>query len=119
LLPPGAIFSSDWVDFMLESEPLDSLASFRFIGVAADGAARSDEGALCWVAVPADGASRPIPCALARPVPAISAAAATDIKKRLVMEYLLVFALPARQRKEMRDVPRYLRFQRVCLVNMR
>src|SRR5260370_12628720 len=61
-------------------------------------AARSGDGALCWSVEPADGASRliPVPCALAKPVPAISATAATDIIKRLVMEYLLrVFALPA------------------------
>src|SRR5216684_2966511 len=57
-----------------------------------------DGGALCCAVDPADGASRPIPvpCALANPVPAISAAAATDIIKRLVMEHLLTsFALPA------------------------
>src|SRR5215216_5361093 len=48
---------------------------------------RSDEGALCCAAEPADPASRPIPapCAFAKPVPAISAAAATEIKKRLVI----------------------------------
>src|SRR5229473_2862387 len=65
---------------------------------AAEGAACSDGGALCCAVDPADGASRPIPvpCALANPVPAISAAAATDIIKRLVMEHLLTsFALPA------------------------
>src|ERR1700687_921823 len=51
---------------------------------------RSDDGALCWTVEPA-GASRPgpVPCALANPVAAISAAAATEIIKRLVMEYLL------------------------------
>jgi hypothetical protein len=52
---------------------------------------RSDEGALCCAAEPADPASRPIPvpCAFAKPVPAISAAAATEIKKRLLIECLL------------------------------
>jgi hypothetical protein len=35
---------------------------------------------------PADGASRFIPCALAKPVPAISAAAAAVIIKRLNMK---------------------------------
>jgi hypothetical protein len=47
---------------------------------------RSDEGALCCAA-PADPASRPVPapCAFAKPVPAISAAVATEIKKRLVI----------------------------------
>jgi hypothetical protein len=66
---------------------VDSVAS-RLVG-AADGAARSDDGALCWMVEPADGASRlvPVPCALAKPVPAISAAAATEIIKRLVMEF--------------------------------
>jgi hypothetical protein len=44
---------------------------------------------------PDDGASRlvPVPCAFAKPVPAISAAAATDIIKRLVMEFLLACLL--------------------------
>jgi hypothetical protein len=58
-------------------------AASRFIGVA-DGAAFSDDGALCWTVEPADGASRPgpVPCALAKPVPASSAAATTDIIKR-------------------------------------
>jgi hypothetical protein len=47
-----------------------------------------------------------VPCALANPVPAISAAAATDIIKRLFMEYLLKrLHCPRRQRREMRDVP--------------
>src|SRR5216683_4752163 len=100
-LAPGCVFSSDWVAFMplLEplSAPLGSEALSRFIG-AADGAPRSDDGALCWTVEPADGASRlvPVPCALANPVPAISAAAATEIIKRLVMELSPhVFALPA------------------------
>ena len=47
--------------------------------------ARTD-GALCCAAEPAEPASRPIvPCAFAKPVPAINAAAATEIKKRLVI----------------------------------
>src|SRR6266851_4415827 len=98
LAAPGCIFSSDWVDFLEPlSAPLGSEALSRFIG-AADGAPRSDDGALCWTVEPADGASRlvPVPCALANPVPAISAAAATEIIKRLVMELSPhVFALPA------------------------
>src|SRR5712664_3371034 len=73
-------------------------AASRFAGVA-EGAARSDDdGALCCTVDPPDGASRPmpVPCALANPVPAISAAAATEIIKRLVMELSPhVFALPA------------------------
>jgi|ERR1700728_4458078 hypothetical protein len=75
----GCILSSDC------AAPLCA-ESLRFIGVADDGAACSADGALCSV---------PVPCALANPVPAISAAAATDIIKRLVMEYLLTgLALP-------------------------
>jgi hypothetical protein len=35
-------------------------AASRFVGVA-DGAAFSDDGALCWTVEPADGASRPGP----------------------------------------------------------
>src|SRR4051794_4691889 len=87
---PFGAMSLDWADFGASAgAPL--CEESRFIGVAADG------GALCCVAGPDDGASRlmPVPCALAKPVPAISAAAATDIKKRLLMEYLLVSALPA------------------------
>jgi hypothetical protein len=58
----------------------------------------ADDGALCMVEPADDPPSRlvPVPCALAKPVPAIKAAAATEIKKRLVMEFLLTcFALPA------------------------
>jgi hypothetical protein len=46
------------------------------------------EGALCcMVAPPDDGDSRPAPapCAFAKPVPAIKAAVATEINKRLVI----------------------------------
>ncbi len=44
-------------------------------------------GALCCAAEPAAGASRPMfPCAFAKPVPAISAATATDNIKRLIIE---------------------------------
>jgi hypothetical protein len=52
---------------------------------------------------------------LASPVPAISAATAADIKKRLVMEYLLLFALPARQRQQGSDVPDDSEFHRFVL----
>src|ERR1700677_1744388 len=104
LAPGDCIFSSDC------AAPL-CVESLRFIGVADDGAARSADGALRSV---------PVPCALANPVPAISAAAATDIIKRLVMEYLLMCShCPRRQRKEMRDVPRCRRFHRLCFVNAR
>src|SRR3954454_13581073 len=64
---------------------------------------RSDEGELCCVVDPADGDSRfmPVPCAFAKPVPAIRAAAATEIKKRLVIEFLLTcLHCPRRQRKQ-------------------
>src|SRR5216684_130676 len=58
---------------------------------------RSEDGALCWALEPAEGCSLvPVPCALAKPAPAISATAATDIIKRLIIECLLrVFSLPA------------------------
>src|SRR5260370_39427602 len=67
------------------------------------------DGAFCWTEGPAVGSRLvPVPCAFAKPVPAISAAAATDIRKRLVMEYLLTcFACPRQQRSGMPDVPRY------------
>src|ERR1700722_18043557 len=107
LLPCGAIFWSDCVVF--SAGALES--SRRFVGVADEGAARSDDGALCWTAEPAAGASRliPVPCAFAKPVPAISATAATDTIKRLVIERLLTcLHCPRRQRNEMCDVPRYL-----------
>jgi hypothetical protein len=42
-----------------------------------------EEGALCCAAEPADPV--PAPCAFAKPVPAINAAVATEIKKRLVI----------------------------------
>src|SRR5579864_8198738 len=48
-----------------------------------------DEGALCCVAAPPAAPPSwppPMPCALAKPVPAISAAVATVIIKRLFME---------------------------------
>src|SRR4051812_35896125 len=69
--------SLDWADFGASAgAPL--CEESRFIGFAAE--PRSDDGALCCVvAPPEDGASR-VPCALAKPVPAISAAAATEIK---------------------------------------
>jgi hypothetical protein len=61
----------------------------RFIGVA-DVAPRSEDGALCWTLEPPDDPSRlmPVPCAFAKPVPAIRATAATEIMKRLLIEYL-------------------------------
>jgi hypothetical protein len=84
LAAPGD-FWSDCVAFMPDEGPVGSAAS-RPVG-AAEVPLRSDEGALCWAVEPADGASRlmPVPCALAKPVPAISATAATDIIKRLVI----------------------------------
>jgi hypothetical protein len=97
---------------------LESVALSRFIG-AADGEADPPDGAPCCIVEP-DGASRPAPgcCALAKPVPAISAAAATEIIKRLVMEYLLTwFHCPRQQRNQMCDVPRSRRFRSFCFVN--
>src|ERR1700681_1724805 len=92
-MPDEGLVSSD--AFMPDEGLVDSVAS-RLVG-AADGAARSDDGALCWTVEP-DGASRlpPVPCAFAKPVPAINAAAATEIIKRLVMEFSPhLLALPA------------------------
>src|SRR5437899_1392958 len=108
LAAPGD-FSSDWLAFMSD-EGFEALSSARWL-LAAPGdfssdcvafmpdeglfsAAefpRSEDGALCWALEPADGCSRsfPVPCALAKPAPAISATAATDIIKRLIIECLL------------------------------
>src|SRR3984893_13915672 len=97
-LAPGAglVGCSDCVAFTPDDGLAGSAASRRAGAACSDGCA----------ADPADGASRPTPCALANPVPAISAAAATDIIKRLVMEHLLTcLHCPRRQRDEMRDVP--------------
>src|SRR5229473_1300537 len=100
LAAPGA-FSSDCVAFMPDDGLFFSSACVAFMpdeGLFSV----AEDGALCWALEPADGCSRfvPVPCALAKPVPAISAAAATDIIKRLVIEYLLTcFHCPRRQRK--------------------
>jgi hypothetical protein len=72
-------FGSDCVDFMSDAPPLSRCIA------PPDGAPPRSEGALCCVVEPADGASRPGPCAFAKPAPAIKAAAATEIKKRLVI----------------------------------
>src|SRR5213075_977810 len=93
-------FCSDCVDFMSDLPPLSLLPLSRCI-VPDEGPPRSEEGALCCVVEPADPASRPmpVPCAFAKPVPAIRAAVATEIKKRLVIECLLnVSALPDNER---------------------
>src|SRR6266436_2225744 len=104
----GPFFSSDCVAFMSD-EGFDWAAEFP----------RSEDGALCWALEPADGCSRlvPVPCALAKPAPAISATAATDIIKRLIIECLLrCFHCPRRQRSGRAHVPRYCRFHRLCFV---
>src|ERR1700712_714036 len=75
------------------------------------------DGAVCCAAAPpaAPPPSRLMPCALAKPVPAINAAAATEIKKRLVIgSSPHMSALPAEQRGELFDVPPYLKFHRLC-----
>ena len=66
---------------------------------------------------PATLAAHAVPCAFAKPVPATSAAAATEIIKRLDIEYLLTcsFALPAPTTKGGRDVPEHRRFRGICL----
>src|SRR6266446_7045044 len=107
LAAPGDL-SSDCVAFMSD-EGFDWAAEFP----------RSEDGALCWALEPADGCSRlvPVPCALAKPAPAISATAATDIIKRLIIECLLrCFHCPRRQRSGRAHVPRYCRFHRLCFV---
>jgi len=50
-------------------------------------AAPPEGGAVCCVAAPPEAPSRlvPVPCAFAKPVPAIRAATAAEIKKRLVI----------------------------------
>src|SRR6266403_5297587 len=103
-MPDGLFFSSDCVAFMPD-EGLFSAAEFP----------RSEDGALCCAVEPADGCSFvPVPCALAKPAPAINATAATDIIKRLVIEYLLSVCIArGEQRKEMDDVPRYRRYHRL------
>src|SRR3979411_2212345 len=94
-MPDEGLASSDWVAFM----PVDGFAgsaASRLVGAAE--LPRSDDGALCWTVEPpvAPPWLIPVPCALAKPVPAISAAAATEIIKRLVIEFLLTcFPLPA------------------------
>src|SRR5256885_2257283 len=62
LAPGDCIFSSDWV--VLAAGLL--LSSLRFI----EDPPRSDDGELCWTVEPADGLFS-VPCALAKPVPAI------------------------------------------------
>src|SRR5689334_12239395 len=109
------------------SEPLVPEDSAPFMPpdswlMAPDEPPRSDDGELCWVAAPpaAPPPSRFMPCALAKPVPAIRAAAATEIKKRLVIgNSPHVYALPAQQRREIGDVPPYLRFHGLCFLNAR
>jgi hypothetical protein len=91
LAAPGDL-SSDCVAFMSD-EGFDWAAAFP----------RSEDGAPCWALEP--GCSRfPVPCALAKPAPAISATAATDIIKRLIIECLLrCFHCPRRLTK--REAP--------------
>src|SRR4051812_6859962 len=86
-LPVVPDFWSDWLDFMPDDASPDPVAS-RFC-VAAE-LPEPDDGALCWAEEP-DCPCWPIPppCAWANPAPAISAAAATEIIKRLVIECLL------------------------------
>src|ERR1700730_9357812 len=108
LTAPGD-FSSDWVAFM----PDEGLVGAEL--------PRSEDGApcLCWAVEPADGCSRlvPVPCALAKPAPAISATAATDIIKRLVIESLLrCFIARADNEGGWIKVPPSLRCRRVCFV---
>src|ERR1700740_778728 len=77
------------------------------------------DGALCCTVAPPPAPvsllAPPAPCAFAKPVPAIRAAAATEIRKRLVIIFLLVIQhCTRRQRERMCDVPVDLRFLAVC-----
>src|SRR5215213_3614635 len=95
LLLGGAILSVESEAFVPGSAPFVPVSApfmpdgplSRCIAPPDEAPPRSDEGALCCAAEPADPASRPVPapCAFAKPVPAISAAVATEIKKRLVI----------------------------------
>src|SRR5271155_5361416 len=111
-MPP---FSAGGLAFTPTEEPSG-------LGPPAEGEAAGADGALCCMpAPPAAPPSRPpMPCALARPVPAINAAVAAVIMKRLIIETSPhEFALPARQRKEIDDVPPFCQFRKVCLMNGR
>src|SRR5258708_12334665 len=79
---------------------------------------RSEDGALCWALEPAEGCSFvPVPCALAKPAPAISATAATDIINRLVIEYLLrCFPSPPPPLHRPSHLPRHSRLHHLSLI---
>src|SRR3954465_12615956 len=90
----GAILSVDSEAFVLGSAPSAVPVSAPFMPdgplsrcIAPPDEAPPEGGALCCAVEPADPVSRPgaAPCAFAKPVPAIRAAAATEIKKRLVI----------------------------------
>jgi hypothetical protein len=74
LASPGAIFAGA-VEFMPDE------GCVPWLCVVAPPPA--EDGAFC-IAAPPDSRA-PVPCALAAPVPAISASAATEIKKRLAI----------------------------------
>src|SRR5262249_41500618 len=102
-MPPG--FCSVWVDFMPPFDsfvaPLDdSLDSDFDAPVGELDCEAPEEVPECCIAAPppAPPDSLFIPCALAKPVPAISASAATETIKRLVILFSpqSVCALPAR-----------------------
>src|SRR5215208_263540 len=90
---------SDWLDFMPDDGPLDSVDWRPCVAELPE-----LDGALCWAEEP-DRPSLPVPvpCACAKPAPAISAAAATDIIKRLLIQSLLTcWRHPRQQRKQSR-----------------
>src|SRR5665647_3169624 len=102
--PAVGDFGSDCVAFMPGDGLVDSLvgsAASRLV-VVVDAPAAG--GALCCTVEPGEAPpSRPVPvpCALAKLVPAISAATATESMKRLVIEFLLTcLHYPRRQRSE-------------------
>src|SRR5437667_464825 len=118
-------FSGGWASWRLLLDGAFSLDSAPFMPLSrfiVPDAAPPVDGAVCCVAAPPDVPSRlmPVPCAFAKPVPAIRAATAAEINKRLVIEVLLTcLHCPRRQRKEMCDVPAESRFRQLCLVNGR
>jgi hypothetical protein len=75
-------FGSDCAPFIPDEEPEGSVAWRSAPELPPD-------GALCCAAAPPESRPIPVPCALAKPALAISAMAATEVRKRLVMEYLL------------------------------
>jgi hypothetical protein len=69
----------------MPDEDPDGSVALRFEGAAE----LPVDGALCCAEAPPCSRPIPVPCALAKPALAISVIAAAEIRKRLLMEYLL------------------------------